>query len=65
MVLTAPETVGPPEEAWVGRELHIGTYLVLLVVGRAITEENDGFLGVHAQVRMSGRVRVGDSVFLN
>jgi uncharacterized protein len=87
LVITVPDTVGRPEDDWVGRELHIGTHLVLYVVDRtprcvmvnaaqeelpaspevlrAITDGNDMNLGVHARVRMPGRVRIGDEVFLD
>ncbi len=87
LVLKVAETAARPEDAWVGRELHIGTHLVIYVVDRtercvmvnqaqeelphstdilnAVTEANNMTLGVHARVRMSGRVRVGDPAFLN
>jgi uncharacterized protein YcbX len=87
LVIKVAETAGRPEDAWVGRELHIGTHLVIVVVGRAercammnfaqeelphstdilraVTEANDMFFGVHAQVRNPGRIRVGDEVFLD
>jgi uncharacterized protein YcbX len=80
-------SVGRPEDSWVGRELHIGSHLVLDIVNlaercvmvnhaqqelphsadilRAVTDANDLTLGVHARVRMSGWVRVGDDAFLN
>lgn len=86
LVIGVAETVGLPEDAWVGRELHIGTYLVLQVVNRTercvmvnqaqpelpasddilrtLGRANDLSIGVHARVRMPGRVRVGDEVFL-
>lgn len=51
-------TVDQPERAWVGRELHIGTHLVVAVVGR------HDQLGVSARVVIPGRVRVGDAVTL-
>lgn len=47
-----------PERAWVGRELHIGTHLVVAVVGR------HDQLGVCARVVIPGRVRVGDEFVL-
>jgi hypothetical protein len=78
---------GRPEDSWVGRELHIGTHLVIYIVDlaercamvnvaqdelphsadilRAVTEANNMTLGVHARVRMPGRVRVGDDAFLS
>jgi uncharacterized protein YcbX len=87
LVLKVAETAGRPEDAWVGRELHIGTHLVIYVVDRAercammnyaqeelphsadilraVTEANNMTLGVHARIRMSGRIHVGDDVFLN
>ncbi|HEX4704777.1 MAG TPA: MOSC domain-containing protein [Pseudonocardiaceae bacterium] len=87
LVIKVAETAGRPEDAWIGRELRIGTHLVIVVVGRAercammneaqeelphssdilraVTEANDMFFGVHAQVRIPGRIRVGDDVFLD
>jgi uncharacterized protein len=87
LVIKVAETAGRPEDAWVGRELHIGTHLMIVVVGRAercammneaqeelphssdilraVTEANDMFFGVLAQVRNPGRIRVGDDVFLD
>jgi len=35
LVITVPETVGRPEDRWVGRELRIGSHLVLDVAQRA------------------------------
>jgi uncharacterized protein YcbX len=79
-------SVGRPEDSWVGRELQIGSHLVLDVVSlaercavvnyaqgelphsadilRAVSSAGDLMLGVYARVRMSGRVRVGDDVFM-
>jgi uncharacterized protein len=87
LVIKVSETSGRPEDTWIGRQLHIGTHLVITVVGRAercgmvnaaqeelphsadilraVTESADMFFGVHAQVRMPGRIRVGDDVLLD
>ena len=35
LVIDVPETAGHPEDRWVGRELHIGSHLVLDIVQRA------------------------------
>lgn len=58
VILHTEQFDGRPEEAWVGRELHVGTHLVIIVVGR---HER---LGVCARVAIPGRVRVGDDVLL-
>jgi MOSC domain-containing protein YiiM len=54
------QSSGLPEDGWVGRELHIGSYLVITVTGRG----NDMCLGVYGRVVQVGRVRVGDPVEL-
>jgi hypothetical protein len=66
LLIEVQETVGKPEDSWVGRELRVGTYLVLDVVRRAqaISEANDLSLGVHARVLAPGRIHLGDEVFL-
>jgi hypothetical protein len=66
-----------PEDAWVGHDLHIGSHLVIEIVGRAmlnlatdtpddeaVTGAHDMFLGVDARVRTPGRVLAGDEVRL-
>jgi MOSC domain-containing protein len=36
LLIEVAETVGRPEDAWVGRELHIGTHLVLDIAQRSL-----------------------------
>jgi hypothetical protein len=75
MVIDVAETDGRPEDGWVGRELHIGTYLVLDVARRvqgcdptnpapAELPADDASIGVHARVLAPGRIHIGDQVFL-
>lgn len=58
LVIRVPETSGVPEESWIGRELHIGSHLIVDVV------DADELLGVTARVAVPGRIRVGDEVQL-